>query len=56
MNTGRFILSQIIDLVHRQTLDRIAKRYDPSGSFRHFGYRQQFMSRFSVNVSIDSLN
>lgn len=42
MNSGRFILSQILDLVHRQALDRIIKRYDPSGSFRHFGYRQQF--------------
>lgn len=41
MNSGRFILSQILDLIHRQTLDRIIKRYDPSGSFRHFGYRQQ---------------
>ena len=41
MNTGRFILSQVLDLVHRQTLDRIVKRYHPSTPYRHFGYRQQ---------------
>lgn len=41
MNTGRFILSQVLDLIHRQTLDRIVKRYQPSTPCRHFGYRQQ---------------
>lgn len=41
MNTGRFILSQVLDLVHRQTLDRIVKRYEPAISVRHFGFRQQ---------------
>ena len=41
MNTGRFILSQVLDLVHRQTLDRIVKRYEPTISVRHFGFRQQ---------------
>ena len=41
MNTGRFILSQVLDLVHRQTLDRIVKRYEPTTSARHFGFRQQ---------------
>ena len=41
MNTGRFILSQVLDLVHRQTLDRIVKRYEPTLSVRHFGCRQQ---------------
>ena len=28
MNSGRFVLSQILDLVHRQTLDRLVRRYD----------------------------
>lgn len=41
MNSGRFILSQVLDLVHRQTLDRIIKRYEPTISVRHFGFRQQ---------------
>jgi hypothetical protein len=41
MNSGRFILSQVLDLVHRQTLDRIVKRYEPTLSVRHFGFRQQ---------------
>ena len=27
MNTGRFILSQVLDLVHRQTLDRSEKQF-----------------------------
>ena len=36
MNTGRFILSQVLDLVHHQTLDRIVTRYEPTSSVRHF--------------------
>ena len=28
MNSGRFVLSQLLDLVHRQTLDRLVERYD----------------------------
>ncbi|MDX1680247.1 MAG: IS4 family transposase [Akkermansiaceae bacterium] len=43
MNTGRFVISQILDLVHRQTLDRIVNRYEPNTSARHFGFRQQFI-------------
>lgn len=34
MNPGRFILSQILDLVHRQTLDRLVKRYDAESRVR----------------------
>ena len=30
MNSGRFILSQVLDLVHRQTLDRLVRRYEPT--------------------------
>lgn len=56
MNTGRFILSQVLDLVHRQTLDRIVKRYDPRSSVRHFGYRQQFICMiFAQMTSRDGL-
>lgn len=43
MNSGRFVLTQIIDLVHRQTLDRLASRYNESERVRHFGCRQQFI-------------
>lgn len=43
MNSGRYILSQVLDLVHRQTLDRLAQRYEASSRVRHFGCRQQFI-------------
>lgn len=28
MNTGRYIISQVLDLVHWQTLSRLVQRYD----------------------------
>lgn len=43
MNSGRFVLSQVIDLIHRQTLDRLVARYDAESRVRHFGARQQFI-------------
>ena len=43
MNSGRFVLSQILDLIHRQTLDRIVDRYQPGSCIRHYGHRQQFI-------------
>ena len=43
MNTGRFVLSQVLDLVHRQTLDRLALRYHAEDRVRHFGCRQQLI-------------
>ena len=43
MNSGRFVLSQVLDLVHRQTLDRLVERYDAETRVRHFGCRQQFI-------------
>jgi len=43
MNSGRFILSQVLDLVHRQTLDRLMERYDAHSRVRHFGCRQQLI-------------
>jgi hypothetical protein len=56
MNTGRFILSQVLDLVHRQTLDRIVKRYEPTISVRHFGFRQQLTCMvFAQMTSRDGL-
>jgi hypothetical protein len=56
MNTGRFILSQVLDLVHCQTLDRIVKRYEPTISVRHFGFRQQLTCMvFAQMTSRDGL-
>lgn len=43
MNTGRFVLSQVLDMVHRQTLDRLVRRYDAEKRVRHFGCRQQLI-------------
>ena len=43
MNTGRYVLSQILDLVHRQTLSRLVERYDAESRVRHFGCRQQLI-------------
>jgi len=37
------VLTQILDLVHRQTLDRLVKRYDAESRVRHFGCRQQLI-------------
>ena len=44
MNSGRFVLSQLLDLVHRQTLDRLVERYDAEARVRHFGCRQQLIA------------
>lgn len=43
MNSGRYILSQVLDLVHRQTLERLVKRYDAESRVKHFGCRQQLV-------------
>ena len=43
MNSGRFVLTQILDLVHRQTLDRLVTRYDAESRVKHFGCRQQLI-------------
>ena len=43
MNTGRYVLSQILDQVHWQTLSRLAARYHAEARVRHFGCRQQFI-------------
>ena len=43
MNTGRHVLSQILDLVDRKTLSRLVKHYDAESRVRHFGCRQQLI-------------
>lgn len=43
MNSGRYVLSQVLDLVHRQTLDRLVSHYNAQSRVRHFGCRQQLI-------------
>ena len=43
MNSGRFVLSQILDQVHWQTLGRLVDRYNAEARVRHFGCRQQLI-------------
>ena len=43
MNSGRYVLSQLLDLIHWQTLSRLVKRYDAESNVRHFGCRQQLI-------------
>lgn len=43
MNSGRYILSQIIELVDRKTLSRLVAKYDAEQRVRHFKCRQQFI-------------
>ena len=43
MNSGRYILSQVLDLVDRKTLARLVERYDAESRVRHFGCRQQLI-------------
>src|SRR5258708_6617308 len=43
MNSGRYILSQVLDLVERKTIERLSARYGAESRVRHFGCRQQFI-------------
>jgi hypothetical protein len=43
MNSGRYILSQVLDLVDRKTLARLVARYDAESRIKHFGCRQQLI-------------
>ena len=43
MNSGRHILCQVLDLVHRETLNRLVERYNAESRVRHFGCRQQLI-------------
>ena len=43
MNTGRYVLSQVLDRVHRQTLERCVRRYGGDQRVRHFSCRQQLI-------------
>ena len=41
MNTGRYVLTQVLDYIHWQTLNRLAAHYNIRA--RHFGCRQQLI-------------
>ena len=41
MNSGRYTLTQVLDLVERKTLTRLAERYNIR--MRHFGCRQRLI-------------
>lgn len=43
MNTGRYVLSQVLDLVDRKSLSRLVERYNAQSRVRHFGCRQQLI-------------
>lgn len=43
MNAGRYILSQVLDLVDRKTLSRLVSKYNAESRVRHFGCRQQLI-------------
>ena len=43
MNAGRYILSQVLDQVHWQSLRRLVERYGAEARVRHFGCRPQLL-------------
>jgi hypothetical protein len=43
MNSGRYVLSQILDQVHWESLKRLVQRYGAEARVRHFGARQQLI-------------
>jgi Transposase DDE domain/Domain of unknown function (DUF4372) len=56
MNSGRYVLSQIIELVERKTLSRLVAKYGAEERVRHFKCRQQFICMvFAQLTSRDGL-
>lgn len=43
MNSGRYVLSQVLELIHWETLKRLVQRYDAEARVKHFGCRQQLI-------------
>jgi hypothetical protein len=43
MNSGRYVLSQVLEHIHWQTLKRLSARYGSETRVRHFGCRQQLI-------------
>jgi len=51
MNSGRYILSQVLDQVHWQTLKRLTDRYHAETRVRHFGCRQQLIAMVFAQIT-----
>lgn len=51
MNSGRHVLSQIVNFVHWEKLQRLARRYEPNQKIKHFGFRQQFICMIFVQLT-----
>ncbi len=51
MNAGRHVLSQIVNFVHWEKLQRLARRYEPNQKIKHFGFRQQFICMVFVQLT-----
>jgi hypothetical protein len=43
MNSGRYVLAQVLEHIHWQTLKRLSARYGTETRVRHFGCRQQLI-------------
>ena len=43
MNSGRHVLAQVLDFVHRETLSRLVSKYSAESKVRHFGVRHQLI-------------
>ena len=43
MSSGRHVLAQVLDFVHRETLSRLVSKYSAESKVRHFGVRQQLI-------------
>jgi hypothetical protein len=43
MNTGQYVLSQILSLIHREQFHRCVQRYGGDYKVKHFSCRQQFV-------------
>ena len=56
MNTGRLVFSQIMDFVHRESLERCVNRYPMPRAHRAFSARDQFLSMAFAQITYrDSL-
>jgi hypothetical protein len=52
MNSGRYVLSQILSFVHWQTLSRLVERYDAECCVRHFGCRHQLIAMVFAQLTL----
>jgi hypothetical protein len=51
MNSGRYVLSQILDLVDRKTLSRLVERYNAESRVRHFRGDREAAIEFRAGIS-----